>query len=284
METVDCDRCGTVDLGRDGRNDITQGSRHMPIEYMEFEKAREAQGLRMVVVSGVPSPWGEAAKGILHVKQIPWKAVRLDQRSDAMADWTGERGGPVAMYEKEAPRSGWDEILLLAERLTPTPELLPGDPLERARLLGLSHAICGEDGLGWARRLQGVHASLNGAPSFPPAIARYLADKYGYRADAASQVQNRVLGLLEMLADLLHAQEKDGSRFYSGKTLSVVDIYSATFISLFKPLPPDQCAMMEQIRPGYSYLDEATKEALDPILTEHRDFIYEDFLELPLAL
>ncbi|MEO1933594.1 MAG: hypothetical protein ABGX04_02215 [Myxococcales bacterium] len=269
---------------RDRSSCITQGIKLMPVEYMEFEQAREAQGLRMIVVGGVPSPWGEAAKGILHVKQIPWKAVRLDQGSDAMAGWTGERSGPVAMYEDEAPRSGWDEILLLAERLAPTPELLPPDPLERARLLGLSHEICGEDGLGWARRLQGVHASLNGAPSFPPAIARYLADKYAYRADAASQVQRRVLELLRMLADLLHAQKKDGSRFYSGKRLSVVDLYSATFISLFEPLPPDQCAMMEPIRAGYAYLDEATKKALDPILTEHRDFIYEEFLELPLTL
>lgn len=37
----------------------------MPIEYVDFEEAREHGGLRMVVVTGVPSPWGEAAKGIL---------------------------------------------------------------------------------------------------------------------------------------------------------------------------------------------------------------------------
>ena len=47
----------------------------MPFEYIDFEEARTAKGLRMVVVSGIPSPWSEAAKGIFHVKQIPWKAV-----------------------------------------------------------------------------------------------------------------------------------------------------------------------------------------------------------------
>jgi hypothetical protein len=31
----------------------------------------------MVVVGNVPSPWGEAAKGILHIKGIEWAAVRL---------------------------------------------------------------------------------------------------------------------------------------------------------------------------------------------------------------
>jgi hypothetical protein len=41
----------------------------MPIEFVDLEAARDAAGLRMVVVSGVPSPWGEAAKGILHVKR-----------------------------------------------------------------------------------------------------------------------------------------------------------------------------------------------------------------------
>ena len=36
----------------------------MPVEFVDFEEARQRDGLRMVVVSGVPSPWGEAAKGL----------------------------------------------------------------------------------------------------------------------------------------------------------------------------------------------------------------------------
>ena len=128
----------------------------MPVNYVDFEKARDADGLRMIVVTGVPSPWGEAAKGILHVKQIPWSAVKLDQSSDAMFEWSGERSGPVAFYNDEAPRSGWAEILLLAERLSQTPALLPADPADRALVIGLSHEVCGEGGLGWVRRLQGV--------------------------------------------------------------------------------------------------------------------------------
>ena len=91
----------------------------MPVEYIPFEEARGAEGLRMVVVSGVPSPWSEAAKGIFHVKRIPWKAVRLDAQSDAMAEWAGERSGPVAFFEDDSPRGGWVQILLLAERLEP---------------------------------------------------------------------------------------------------------------------------------------------------------------------
>jgi glutathione S-transferase len=256
----------------------------MPVDYVELEQARSADGLRMVVVTGVPSPWSEAAKGIFHVKKIPWQAVRLDPANDRLAEWTGERSGPVALYNEEGPRSSWAEILLLAERLTPTPSLLPADPLERARLIGLSHEICGEDGLGWARRLQGVHSGLNGESGFPPPVARYLAEKYGYRAEQGSSHRRRVIDLLEMLADLLHTQQRLESRFYFGETLSAVDIYSATFMALFKPLPPEQCAMAEAMRPAFEYLDEPTGKALAPILLEHRDFIYNEFLERPLTL
>src|SRR6185503_15854238 len=103
----------------------------MPFEYVSVEEAMQRPGLRMVVVGQVPSPWGEAAKGILHIKGINWTAVRLEYTSDALKQWTGgRRDGPVAIFGNEAPRAGWDQILLLAERLQPEPTLLPTDPAE----------------------------------------------------------------------------------------------------------------------------------------------------------
>jgi hypothetical protein len=38
------------------------------------------------------------------------------------------------------------------------------------------------------------------------------------------------------------------------------------------------------MRPGFEALDEVTAKALDPILLEHRDFVYNEFLELPMTL
>jgi glutathione S-transferase len=256
----------------------------MPVEYLDFAAAQGASGLRMVVVPGVPSPWGEAAKGILYAKRAPWRAVRLDQANPAMAEWTGERSGPVAMYEDEAPRSGWAEILLLAERLTPSPSLLPSAAEERALALGMSHEICGEMGLGWCRRLQGVHAGLRGAGGFPSGVASYLASKYGYREAEAESYSARVVDILGMLSRRLHAQREQGSPFYLGTALSAVDIYSAAFMALFKPLPPDDCAMAESMRAAFEMSDPVTDKALDPVLLEHRDQVYAEHLELPLSL
>jgi glutathione S-transferase len=256
----------------------------MPIEYVDFEQARERDGLRMVVVPGVPSPWGEAAKGILHVKQIPWVAVRLDQGSDAMADWTGQRSGPVAVYADEAPRGGWADILLLAERLAPKPSLLPADAESRALAFGMAHEICGEMGLGWVRRLQGVHAGLSDSSGFPRGVAQYLAAKYGYRAESAEQQDARVAAILGMLVERLRAQHERGQRFFLGDTIGAVDIYCATFMALFSPLPDDQCAMPEAMRAAFATRYPGSDDALDPILIEHRDFIYDAYLELPLSL
>ncbi|MDP6978129.1 MAG: hypothetical protein QF570_05930 [Myxococcota bacterium] len=256
----------------------------MPVNYVDFETARDASGFRMVVVRGVPSPWTQAAVGILHVKNIPWQAVALDQGNDELAAWAGERKGPVAIYNDEEPRSGWDQILLLAERLAPEPRLIPEDAADRALLFGLSHEICSESGLGWARRLQGVHAGLNGGEGFPAGVAQYLAGKYGYRAEEAEANQRRVIDVLEMLSARLHAQKRDGSRFYIGSSLTALDIYSAAFTALLKPLPQEQCPMPDAMRVGFEAMDEDTRKACDPILVEHRDYIYEEYLELPLSL
>lgn len=256
----------------------------MPFEYIDFETARSSPGLRMVVVSGVPSPWGEAAKAILHVKQIPWKAVRLDPANEDMARWTRDRSGPVAILDEEAPRSSWIQILLLAERLAPGPALLPADPEARAQAIGLAHEICGENGLGWARRLQGIHAGLNGEPGFPAPVATYLAGKYGYRAEESARQTPRVVELLGVLSRRLQASRRAGSPFYLNDQLSAIDLYSATFMALFKPLPPEDCPMADALRPAFESLDAPTRDALDPILLEHRDYIYERFLERPLSL
>jgi len=256
----------------------------MTFAYVSVEEAIKRPGLRMVVVGGVPSPWGEAAKGILHIKRIPWVAVRLVYDNEPLKQWAGQRSGPVAIYDNERPRSGWAEILLLAERLATTPTLLPTDPAARALMFGLAHEICGEGGLGWSRRLQLVHAGLHHAGGFSESVAKYLSKKYGYTPETGNAAGARVAELLRMLAARLGAQDKAGSPYYVGNAMTAVDIYSATFMAMFVPLPPEQCRMDAGTRAAFEHRDPTIEAALDPILFAHRDRIYRSSLELPLSL
>jgi glutathione S-transferase len=256
----------------------------MTFPYVSVEDAIPRSGLRMVVVGGVPSPWGEAAKGLLHIKGIEWAAVRLVYDSDALKQWAGQRSGPVAVFEQERPRSGWAEILLLAERLAPTPALLPADAAERALAFGLAHEICGEAGLGWSRRLQMAHAGLQRAGGFSEPVARYVGKKYGHSPAAGAAAGARVAQLLRMLAARLQAQRAAGSRYFIGDLLSAVDVYCAAFMAMFAPLPPEQCPMEAASRAAFEWRDEPTHAALAPILLDHRDMMYARHLELPLSL
>jgi len=251
----------------------------MPVTYLSTEQAIARPGLRMVVVGNVPSPWGEAAKGILHIKRLDWVAVRLAYDDDAQRQWAGQRSGPIAIYDNEPPRAGWAEILLLAERLAPAPALIPADAAERATMFGLAHEICGQEGLGWTRRLQLIHAGAFGERG-----GQYLARKYGYSPANGAAAGTRVAALLRLLAARLAAQRLAGNPYYLGKAPTAVDVYSVTFMGLFRPLPPEHCAMDEVIRPAFSRRDPETDAALDPILLEHRDMMYARHLELPLSL
>ena len=266
----------------------------MPFPFVSVEEAVARDGLRMVVVGGVPSPWGEAAKGILHIKRIEWVAVRLVYDSDLLKQWAGERSGPVAVYAQEPPRSGWADILALAERLAPTPSLLPADAADRALVLDLARQLCGESGLGWSRRLQLVHVGLQqgqqqlqpqqNAGGFAPRVAAYLGKKYGYSPEVGATCGDRVVELLGAFAARLKAQHAAGSRYLVGNTLTAADIYCATVMALFAPLPESQCRMDPATRAAFETRDERTAAALDPVLLAHRDFIYATHLELPLAL
>lgn len=255
----------------------------MTFSYIDVDRAIAATGLRMVVVGNVASPWGEAAKGIFHIKRIPFSAVRLVYDNEALRRWAGQLSGPVAIYEQEVPRSGWAEILMLAERLAPDPALLPLEPEPRAKALLLADKFCGEGGLGWNRRLQLVHAGMSKTGGFGERVAGYLGGKYGYDPAHAAEYPVRVRAQLRELGAELRQQRRAGP-YYLGSRLTAVDVYSAAFMALFMPLPEAQCAMHPAARAAFEWLDDETLAAIDPLLLEHRDMMYARHLELPLSL
>ena len=256
----------------------------MPFDYIPVDDAIKKDGLRMVVVGNVPSPWGEAAKGIFHIQEIEWSAVRLEYDNPALQDWAGELSGPVAVWQKEPPRSGWAEILLLADRLKPENSLIPKDPMDRALMFGLSHEILGPQGLCWSRRLQSIHGGLKGEGGFPQPVAEFLAKKYGHTEEMGKASTGRVVALLNMFADRLKAQKATGTDYYIADRVSALDVYSATGMALFGALPEEVCKMNPKTRETFESMNAETRAALDPVLMAHRDMMYVRHLETPLSL
>ncbi len=160
-------------------------------EYISIEEARERPGLRLVLTSRVPGPWGEAAKALFHVKKISYtKVEQRPGKSDAeLRAWSAQTSAPVAVYEDERPRSGWADILSLAERLMPEPRLIPTEPARRMLMFGLANEICGEGGFGWRRRMMMLEATLAGGAG--QGIPALLGRKYGYSAAAAREAPTR---------------------------------------------------------------------------------------------
>jgi glutathione S-transferase len=252
--------------------------------FISIGEARSAPGLRLACLRSVPSPWTEAAKGIFHVKGLPcrYAAQSQDEPDGAIAAWAGDASVPVVAYESEKLRTGWAEILLLGERLAPEPRLIPVDPAERAWLFGLAHEICGEMGFGWCYRLVMVQHSLSHSGDgggFPPAIANYLASRYGFDPASVSVAKQRVIEVLEMLSRRIA-----GRRYLLGNALTAADIYWATFANLITPLPDTELAALPMIRAAYTCTDAAILAAVSMELAALQRRVYETHLELPVPL
>ena len=118
------------------------------LEYRTFKEIVDHPGLRMIMVKGLASPWGQAAKTIFEIKKLdfvaaPW--IAGEENADIVA-WGGEASAPIVAWAKEKPIHRWIDILYLAERLAPAPSLIPADGTQRAVMMGLSHEYLRRDG------------------------------------------------------------------------------------------------------------------------------------------
>jgi glutathione S-transferase len=257
-------------------------------EYINVEEARNLSGLRVVLTPGVPGPWSESLKGILYVKKIPYVKARqeIGGENRALKEWSAQATAPVMAWNDEPPRSTWIEQLYLAERLQPSPSLIPTNIEERALMFGYCNELCGQHGFGWAKRLMLVHPTLTNpnADKGSRVFSTYIGDKYGYNAAEAEAAPRHCAQILQLLSNRLEQQRARGSRFFIGNQLSALDIYWAAFAALVQPLPHDQCPMPQSFRTLYTNTDPTIQAAAKPILFEHRDFIYSEYLELPVDL
>lgn len=259
------------------------------LKYATIQEAKATSGLRLVLgASTVPGPWREACKGIFHVKRISYTPVASagqDGSQRELVEWTAQSSAPVAIWNDERPRSTWIEQLYLAERLQPTPALIPANADDRVSMFGLINEIAGENGLGWQRR----QLLIDGVVSNPETdqrtknFWRRFGRKYLFSEDAAAAAPARIASILRFLSEHLDRQRARGSKFLIGDRLTALDIYWAAFAVLLRPLPPELCPMASSFREMYTEENPVVVGAIAPSLIEHRDFIYREYLELPVV-
>ena len=251
------------------------------MDYLSIEEGRKADGLRLVLVAGTPGAWGECVKAVYHVKGIEYKPVAqlMGEANEDLLEWTGQTSAPVAANNDERIRITWENMLWQAEQLQPTPRLIPDNAKDRVAMFGLLREFAGECGFAWDRRLQSLARS--GGPDAAP-VLQYLANKYGYSETELQASYERTAQLLELCSDTLEAQKTKGSPYYIGDSLTALDIYSAVLIAvMMKPLPHEKIPMPEGMRFGFSDNHPSQDSARD-IVFEHRDYIFEQYLHLPM--
>jgi hypothetical protein len=254
-------------------------------EYIEVEDAIKLPGLRIVLSPGLPAPWSESAKSLLHVKKLSYVKARqeLFGANLPLLKWTAQATAPVAAWNDEPPRSTWIEQLYLFERLAPEPRLIPADWDDRVLMIGLSHEICGENGYTWNRRNSIVKEFT--APDKDEQtreIYRKVGEKYGFTPAAGIIAASRCAEILGRLAARLEQQRAKGSPYFIGQALSALDIYWACHAVTILPLPDAVCHMPDLYRSVYTNTDPVIAKAVAPILLQHRDYIYQKYLQLPV--
>jgi len=252
------------------------------MKYLKVAEARDLPGLRLALTANLPGPWGEAAKAVFKVRGVTFQPVEqlLLQPNEELVAWTGYRNAPVAILDDEPAVANWHDILILAERLGTGPSLLPSDPVERSLALGFSAEICGPDGFGWNRRLT-ISPIPTDDQDVDPATLR-IRRGYGLRMDAVAQASERVAMILSGLSRQIHSQRAQGSFYFVGDHLSACDLHWAAMSQMVAPLPHEHCPMPDWMRELYARLAPVIAQALDPILLDHRDYIFRRYVGLPL--
>ena len=243
------------------------------MNYIEPAEAREMNGLRLALTAHAPVPYGMSARAILDHHGVPYIPVRQvgGGGNEDLVAWTRHRNAPVAVYNDEAPRVGWLEILYLAERLGSGPSLIPPDADDRMLMVGLSHELIGEQSFIWHLRL--VMLGLGGPERVARARTRNpMYDQYGYSEAGAAAGLEHARAALERLAVQLRAQRAAGRGYIVGERLSAVDIYWVYFSQAVKTFPESVCPMPEGLRTTYDAVGRMLGD-LDPILIEQRDWV-----------
>jgi glutathione S-transferase len=257
------------------------------LTYVDAETARAARGVRIVVQSAIPSPWSEAVKGMLRVKEIPAMVVRFVRSTPEHEAWTGVNNVPVVFVDDEPPRSNWAPILARIEKLGGRVPLVPVDAEARARMFGLVHELLGEGGLGWSSRIIMIDGGVRsgGREGFPLPVAGYLGAKYGYTPEEVVAARARIAEVLALFDRLLAAARAAGHRYLLGDAPTALDIALATCLTPIAGVTEAECpAMRAPVRPAFTHLGREVGERLSADVAAYRRFVFDQHLGWPITL
>jgi len=254
--------------------------------WLTLEQALAAPDLRVAPVrAGVPSPWSEFIRACFNVKRVSFSLVDArdaDRSLASLKKLTGQESLPVVFWKDERPRSDWLEQLLLSERISAEPRLLPDDAHERATVIGLIAELCSEAGLGWHRRIMMIERLLT-EPRFSErerGVGRYLAAKYRHSTDSVEKSIRRCEDILAVFADL----RTNARDYLIGSSLTALDLAWAAFAAMIQPLSEELCPMKPLWRDLYTWMPQATAPNRVHALLAHREKVYRDWLPLPVEL
>ena len=193
------------------------------MDYVDVATAKAMPGLRLVCVKGIPSPWSLAARAIFKLKNVEFTPV-VQAGGDAnpeLVEWTRHRNAPVALYNDEAPRVRWLEIVQLAERLGSGPSLIPSNIRDRMTMIALTSEMAEPHGFAWNARLvlmSNIHGAVGDA-----ALEMPLFKDYGYSKEEADAAPGVVQEFVGVLAEQLKSQRAAGSDYIVTDALTAAD-------------------------------------------------------------
>jgi len=249
------------------------------MDYLSVEEAQAKPGLKLVLTAGVPGPWSESAKALFRHHEVPFHRIRQDGGRDnpELVAWTKHRNAPIAVYNDEAPRVRWLELLDLAERLGKGASLFPKDRSDRMLMVGLINEIAGDNGFAWNARLLMLNTTYQAVGD--KAYKNPMLKDYQFEPEKVDAVKDSLNSFLAFLAD--HMKQQDNP-YLIGNQYSAADLYWAYFSNLLQPQEDAINPMPGFLRKSYE-LPATLLEPFDAALINQRDWIFDKHLETPLT-
>ena len=256
-------------------------------DFISLDEAAEMEsGTRVTFIPGMQALYAEALKNICYVKEIPLIRVLHplmgidketgEDRQARLYELTSQTSLPTMFHDQDRPRNVWIEQLSLAENIgkDDSPKLIPDNLQDRVDMFGLCAVILGEDGLVWNIRI------LNDSP---------LARKYGYSEKASSEATGKIVDIIDLINNRLEDQEKIGSQYLIGQSLTAADIYWATMLMSTIATPEDIMPRTEQNQGMLMWFEANSKipeidNALTKKIQDHQHYILKTYCETPAVL